>query len=607
MELLKNCKQQHLVKAFLSGFKPRPKLTGSEWSDSYRIVAPGTSPEPGPWSTARVPYLKEPLDMATKRTVEKVVIMAASQIAKSELLLNVMGYYIDQEPSPILMLQPTVEMAEVFSKERIEPTIQASKALLSKIGSLDDEKDETKGTSRKSSNTIRLKKFHGGFLALVGSNSPAGLASRPIRVLLCDEIDRYGQTKEGDPLKLAIQRTTNFANRKIVLVSTPTTTQRADGPTIYSEYELSDKRQFFIKCPYCGHNFVMKWKHVIWRKDNSGKVISDSIKLICPHCLKTLRDKGKIKPSLLESGYWKATANSKIVGFHISSLYSPWVLLENLVTEFVQATSSPDKDGLQEFLNLKLGEPWEEFAEEQQSWEQLYKRCEYYPENGFSNEVLFLTAGVDVQRDRIECSIYGWGVGQQAWLISHTQLFGDPLQDEVWSELDEVLLESNFVTENGKARRLVATFIDSGDGTVTEKVYKYTKQRERYNIVSIKGRGGWEVPFINKPSRAGEVKAMLYVLGVDAGKSIVTNRLAIKDSTQAGYIHFPKGVTGIDEEFFKQLTAETIREQKNTKGYMVRAWHKIRDRNEALDCLVYATAAMKVLNPNFEKLKEKLK
>lgn len=606
MEPLKNCSKTSLIKSFLSGFKPRPKLTGSEWADKYRVIAPGTSPEPGPWLTSRVPYLKEPLDMATKRTVEKVVIMAASQIAKSELLLNVMGYYIDQEPSPILMLQPTVEMAEVFSKERIEPTLQASKALMSKIGSLEEEKEDLRGGSRKSSNTIRLKKFHGGFLALVGSNSPAGLASRPIRVLLCDEIDRYGQTKEGDPLKLAVQRTTNFANRKIVLVSTPTVTDRADGPTVYNEYELSDKRQFFIKCPHCGHAFVMKWEHVRWENDSQGKVISDSVKLLCPHCQGVVRDKGKIRPSILESGEWRATAQSDIVGFHISSLYSPWVVLENLVQEFVLATSNPDKEGLQEFLNLKLGEPWEQFKEEQQSWEQLFKRREYYPENAFSNEVLFLTAGVDVQRDRLECSIYGWGVGQQAWLISHTQILGDPLQDDCWQKLDELLLQGKFITESGKNRRLVAVFIDSGDGTVTERVYKYTKQHERYNFVSIKGKGGWEVPFINKPSRAGEVKALLYVLGVDAGKSIVTSRLAIKNPDQPGYIHFPKGVTTVNEEFFKQLTAETIKEQKNTKGYLVRAWHKIRERNEALDCLVYATAAMKVLNPDFKVLKRKI-
>lgn len=605
MEPLNISKKEILNKSFLEGLKPRPKLTGSAWADKYRIVAPGTSPEPGPWLTSRVPYLKEPLDMATKRSVEKVVIMAASQIAKSELLLNVMGYYIDQEPSSILMLQPTVEMAEVFSKERIEPTILATKALLTKIGTLEEEKDTTKGSSRKSSNTIRMKKFNGGFLALVGSNSPAGLASRPIRVLLCDEIDRYGQTKEGDPLKLAIQRTTNFANRKIVLVSTPTLTERPDGPTIYEEYEKSDKRQFFVPCPHCGHKFVMLWEHVRWDKDKDGKVISDSIKLLCPNCKGEVRNKGKVNPAIIEKGEWRKTADSQIIGFHISSLCSPWVSLESLVEEFKQAMSDPDKKGLQEFLNLKLGEPWEQFKEETQSWENLYKRREYYDEKGFSDEVLFLTSGVDVQRDRIECSIYGWGVGKESWLISHTVLFGDPLQDDVWDDLDELLFKSKFITASGRSRRLVATFIDSGDGVTTEKVYSYTKQRERYNIVSIKGRGGFDVPYVDKATRVGNVKALLYVIGVDAGKSIITGRLAIKNKGP-GYIHFPKGQTSIDEEFFKQLTSEVQKEEKDKKGRVSLVWYKIRERNEALDCLVYATAAMEVLKPDFNVIKERV-
>ena len=294
--------------------KPRPKLTGSEWADQYRFVAPGTSPEPGKWRTIRVPYMREPLDMATSHSVEKVVIMAASQVAKSELLMNVMGYYMDQEPSSIMMVQPTVDTAEAFSKERIDPTIQATPVLKEKmsVASTDE-----KGRSRKSGSTIRMKSFTGGYLAMVGSNSPSGLASRPIRVLLCDEIDRFGSTQEGDPLKLAVQRTQNFTNRKIVFVSTPTTEVRGDGPTIFAEFMKSDQREYKVKCPHCGERFSMSWENVHWDRNADGSLIEDSIRMECPHCKNKVRGNGKPDPYLLESGEWvPKEPDSRIKGYH---------------------------------------------------------------------------------------------------------------------------------------------------------------------------------------------------------------------------------------------------------------------------------------------------
>lgn len=584
------------TEAFLKAFKPRSKLTGSQWADKYRYIAPGTSPEPGEWRTSRVPYLREPMDSMTDRKTEIVVMCCSSQVGKSEALLNVLGYYVDQDPAPQLMLQPTLEAAENFSKERIDPTFRYSPGLNDKL----EEGKDGRGTSRKSSTTIRMKHYAGGYLALVGANSPAGLASRPIRVLLCDEIDRYGSTKEGDPLKLAIQRTTNFHNRKIVMVSTPTIKGASPIETWYSK---SDQREYFIPCPHCGHEHVWKWANVHWEKDDEGNALPMTAFMSCPECGAEIRGAYKPDPTLLSKGRWKATnPDSRIRGYHINSLCSPWVNLYSLVEEFVTATRNRDKAGLMEFINLKLGEAWEETTDSD-IWEHLHKRREYYKDADILPEgVLVLTAGVDVQRDRLECTVYGWGDGKESWGIEHRIIYGAPDLPDTWAQLDAFFAQRRCLS-NGAVLSIACACIDSGDGEYTANVYRYTKARERMRIFSVKGRGGVGVPFINAPTKGNSEGAMLFSLGVDSGKSLVMGRLKIEDEG-AGYVHYPRQAEkGFNENFFQQLTAETF-EQKFEKGVIKSSWKKIRERNEALDCFVYATAALEILNPNFEYLEQ---
>lgn len=583
------------TEAFLSAFKPRSKLTGSEWADKYRYVAPGTTPEPGEWRTSRVPYLREPMDAATDRHTEIVVLCCSSQVGKSEALLNVMGYYIDQDPAPQLMLQPTLEAAENFSKERIDPTFRYSPGLVNKL----EEGKEGRGTSRKSSTTIRMKHYAGGYLALVGANSPAGLASRPIRVLLCDEIDRYSATKEGDPLKLALQRTTNFHNRKIMMVSTPTI--KGASP-IESWYLRSDQRLYYVPCPHCGHEHVLTWANVKWDKDEQGNVLPLTARMVCPKCGEVVRGAYKPDMTMLTAGRWKATnKESRIKGYHINSLYSPWVDLYKLVEEFTEATKNRDKAGLMEFINLKLGEPWEE-SNEEDIWEHLHRRREYYHGDNLPDGVLVLTAGVDVQRDRLECTIYGWGIGRECWGIEHRMIWGAPDDPTTWQQLD-AFLQQHRALDNGAVLPVSCVCVDSGDGAFTANVYRYTKARERARIFSVKGRGGANVPFINPPTKNNTENATLFNLGVDAGKSIVMGRLKIEDEG-AGYVHYTRQAErGFNENFFQQLTAE-VYEQKFEKGVIKTGWKKIRERNEALDCFVYATAALELINPNFEYLAE---
>ncbi len=581
-------------RAFAQAFTPRPNLTGSEWADKFRYIAPGTSPEPGQWRTSRVPYLKEPMDVATDHKTEIVVMMCSSQVGKSELLLNTLSYYVDQDPAPQLMLQPTLGMAQSFSKERVDPTFRWSPALADKMVK---PVDENRGTSRKSGATILMRSYPGGYLALVGANSPSGLSSRPIRVLLADEVDRYGTTKEGDPLKLAIQRTTNFHNRKIVMVSTPTITGLSD---IEAWFSRSDQRRFMIPCPECGTCESWTWPLVRWDRDDEGNVDTRTARIECPHCGAVIRGNGKPDPLLISRGFWEATKESSdgIVGFHMNSLISPWVNLDSLVAEFVNANEARDKKGMQEFINLKLGEPWDDNSTTEDVGVMVHRRREYY-KTDIPDGAVLLTAGVDVQRDRIEATIMGWGTGSESWVIRHVILQGDPLGLDVWADLDKILLAPYEHPTLGQMQ-IMCSCIDSSDGVTTEAVYRYTKPRQAHRVFAIKGRGGFDIPFVTKPAMVGRYKAYLYTLGVDSGKIVVQSRLALQDEGP-GYVHVPRDAErGCDEEYCLQLGAERLK-QKFEKGRLTRRWHKVRTRNEALDCMVYATAALQILGVNMDE------
>ena len=506
----------HWLNEFLKFCRPVSRLTGSEWADAKRFISLGTTAEPGPWRTYRTPYLQEPMDAATDKQTEKIVLMFASQVGKSELLLNVLGYYADQEPSPQLMLQPTVEMAQAFSKERIAPMFRDSPGLAGKL----IEGKEGRGTEKKSSTTILMKHYSGGFLALVGANSPAGLASRPIRILLADEVDRYPESagKEGDPLKLAVQRTQNFGNRKLLMVSTPTVVGYSK---IHREFLAGDQREFVVQCPECKAYNELKWENVHWESDDKGNVIESSVGLFCPNCGAKIRGPRKINPDILQSGRWEVrNPQGRFRSYHINALNSPWVNLVDLVKDWVEINHRKDKAGLMEFINLKLGEPWEQFEADADKWEYLLRRREYYPETGvLPDGVLLLTAGVDVQHDRLECTVYGWGRARECWGIHHYIIPGSPDTPEPWRQLDGILTMQQPLSF-GTRITVACTFVDSGDGTYSKEVYEYTKARERFRVFSIKGRGGAGVPYIGVPSRQNIVGATLFSLGVDSGKHL---------------------------------------------------------------------------------------
>lgn len=581
-------------RAFMRHCKPRSTMTGSQWADTFRYIAPGTSPEPGEWRTSRVPYLREPQDCVTDKATETVVMMCSSQIGKSEFLLNVAGYYADQEPSPQLMLMPTVEACEAFSKERLEPTFQYSPGLR---GKLEDGKDG-RGTAKKSSTTIRMKHYPGGYIAMVGANSPAGLASRPIRILLGDEVDRYGVTKEGDPLKLAIQRTTNFHNRKICLVSTPTT---KEASKIYEWFLKSDQRYFHVRCKDCGGMQKLVWGQVRWDKDEAGAAVPESARYHCVHCDEVMRGAGKPSQEMLEAGVWiKENPGSKIAGFHINSLYSPWVDLSSLVAEFVEATKKRDRKGLMEFINLKLGEPWEDVANDY-DYELLHRTRREYYKGEVPDKVLLLTIGGDTQDHYIAAECVGWGLGKERWGIEYKIFYGDTSQDDVWLQFDE-WRQRVWTRADGVQMRAVATFVDSG-GTRTDKVYEFCSKRERQHVWAIKGASDINAPMIAKPARNNRWGAPRIDLGVGALKSETMHAVGL-EAEGPKYCHFNRAEgAGYDVDYFKGLLSERLDYKfDKEKGKSVMSWKKIYERNEPLDVRNYATAAMEMLNPDFDAL-----
>lgn len=511
--------------------------------------------------------------------VEAVVVMSSAQIGKTEIINNVIGYYIHLDPSPILLLQPTLEMAEAWSKDRFAPMLRDTKVLQGLV------KDPR---SRDSGNTLLHKRFTGGHITMAGANSPASLASRPIRLVLCDEVDRYPASAgtEGDPVSLAKKRTTTFWNRKLLLTSTPTI---KGASRIESAFEQSDQRRFYVPCPHCGESQTLKWLQVKWESGEDGHK-PETACYICEHngCIITDGDKQK----MLKHGKWVAEAAfTGIAGFHINELYSPWVSFAQMVTEFLRAKKLPET--LKTWVNTSLGETWEEAGEVIEA-DFLLKRKESWGTEA-PEPVLLVTAGVDVQGDRLEIEVKGWGIGEESWSLDYRIFYGDPAQAMVWQELDRFLLKP-IKSQLGIMLSIACTCIDSG-GHHTQAVYQFCAGREVRGVFAIKGINQTAKPLVGRPSKNNRYKMRLYPIGTDTAKEVIFSRLKITE-LGAGYYHFP---LERDKEYFLQLTAEKQITSFN-KGVAKREWIKIRARNEVLDCNVYALAALKLLNPDFELL-----
>lgn len=524
--------------------------------------------------------------------IHTVVVMCCSQVGKTEALLNGIGYFIDQDPAPILVIEPTLQMGEALSKDRVAPMVRDTPALAGKVRAV---------RSKDSDNTLLHKGFPGGHLTICGANSAASLAMRPIRVIFADEVDRYPVSAgtEGDPLKLASKRSATFHNRLTVMVSSPTV---KGASRIEQAFNQSDQRRFYCPCPHCGTYQPLLWRNLKWGKNADGHGW-DGLDpwLECESCAGAIPEQAR--PAMLRAGVWTAEAFAAgVAGFHLSELYSPWVRWREMVAGHYEAIG--DTELRRVFVNTCLGETFEEIGEGIEPG-RLIDRREKYAAPVPAGAVV-LTAGVDVQDDRLEVQVRAWGPGEESWRVTYRVLYGDPAQPEVWNALDDVILSGQFVHETGNRLSVSATAIDSG-GHHTKAVYAYVQTRAARRVFATIGRAGFGRPMVSAPSRRKMGRDRrpvdLFIVGVDEIKSLEQSRLRRQDHGP-GYCHFPE-TDEFSTEYFAQLTAEDLHTTFHM-GVAKRVWKKKRTRNEALDCSVLDYAALVLLKPNFAALGRRL-
>lgn len=581
-----------LVGGFFDAFRVPTRLTVTEWADQFRILPSKGAASPGRYRSSRTPYMREPMDaLSVSSPVEEVVLMAAAQTGKSESGNNWAGYVIDNAPGPMMLVQPTVDNAKRYSKQRISPMILETPSLAAKV--IDNK-------SREGGNTILEKEFPGGIMIMGGANSAAGLRSTPVRYLFADEISNWPESVdgEGDPLELAEARTTTFGRkRKIFKCSTPGIKHVC---RIESEYLKTDQRKYHVPCPHCGHKHVLQWSGFIIPKDDAGKYRPSEAYMACPECGGVMEEFHKT--DMLTGGEWRATAPENAdptrVGYHISALYSPvgWKSWAKIARQWLESQGNPQK--LQAFVNNVLAETWEVKGDKVSDHE-IARRAEAYGTDPLPDGVVLLTAGTDVQADRLCSEIVGWGAGEETWSIEYIETYGNPDLDDVWALHDANVLNRVYRRADGVQLRVARCCVDTG-GSSTAAVYQAVRARLATGVLlGIKGIGGEAKPILGSPTHSNLGKIPLFPVGTFAAKDLVMGRLKL-DTPGPGYCHFPDRYR---PEFFKGLTAEEVR-IKYSKGFPVREWFKVYERNEPLDCRVYATAAFASLNVRIDELVE---
>lgn len=599
------------IKAAINNFKPPEQITVKEWADKYRRLSPENSAEPGRWRTDRTPYLEEIMDAFTDPKIRRISVVASSQVGKTEMEMNMLGYAIDIDPGPIMWVTPTQDNAEDFSKRRIAPMIRDTRPLKMKI-------EPSKSRSRD--NTVLKKKYPGGMLTMTGSNSPANLASTPCRYVFGDELDRWTKDAggEGDPWALLEARTTTFFNHKMVQVSTPTTKGTS---TIETAFLVGTQEYWSAQCPHCGqYNFVkfdnIHFEHEVTIVGGKKQYDIKKINFCCPDCgcLSTEKEIKKADHKWIAKN--PDAYKNGVRSFWINAFSSPWMSWHKIVLKFLEADGDPEK--LKTVFNTLLGELWEDRGE-MLTEEQMLKNREYYKAE-LPDGVLCLTCGVDTQDNRLEYEVVGHGFFGEEWGIEKGFILGKPDVEDtpelqsVWTRLDGVI-GREWHYEDGKKLKISLTFVDSG-GHYTQDVYEQCAKRINKRVFAIKGKGGEGIPYISPPSKVKIVKedqrgrkvvvgwAWLYNIGVDSGKEKIMSSIKVQEPG-ARYYHFPKQEEkGYDSNYFKGLLSEKMT-YKNGKWQ----WIKLpgHDRNEPLDIRNYANAAFRILNPDLEKIAKMLK
>jgi phage terminase large subunit GpA-like protein len=586
--------------AFQDGLRPEVTGSVSDWAEAHRVLSGIGCPEPGPWRTSRTPYLREPMNcLSASSRVRRVVLMFGSQLGKTEVGLNWLGYIIHWRPAPTLLAQPTIEMAKRLNRQRLEPFIRETPVIAERI---------PPPRARDSGNTAFLKLFPGGLFVLTGANSASAGQSMPAANLFADEVSSYPleMDDKGDPLENFEARTANFRNGKTLITSTP---GEAEACRVTKEFESrSDRRRYHVPCPACEARQHLVWSQFKWERPDADVLYE------CTHCGERFEERHKAR--FLPEGLWvpSAQGDGMTAGFHLPGWYAPlgWISWGEIRDQFVRAQT--DRILLKGWVNKRAAEAWRDAIENQFNAEGLAKRRQDadtgngYPVGSVPDGVLLVTAGVDVQGgggslgERLVVTLWGWGIGEEGWHLGHFEIHGDPQADEVWQQLDRIS-ETRWKRDDGIELVIAQGAIDDG-GHATHKVREYCRTRQKWVPVkgsSQKGKAiigkGTAVDINRKNQTVQKRSVLLYPIGTDTSIAHLQGRLR-NETPGPGYLHFGEASS---DQFLEELFPWK-RKPKLVKGFTQYEWIlPAGEHDEGGDCTRYAYAALQLLSRRYNR------
>lgn len=597
------------VRRAAANLVPPPDMLPSVWAEKNVRIPVGNA-KPGPIRFDNAPYQRGMLDAVKEPGIRRIDYMTGAQLGKTTIQQCITGYFIEHEPRSQIFVQPTQGDVQTFQETKLRPMLDANPSISSKMA---------KARGREGVNNSRIISYVGGWLMFSWAGSPRTLRGRSAPITQADEVDGMEALPEGDPVELLAQRAATFGD---LALSTRSSTPTIKGASrIETGFLEGDQRRYYVACPHCDHAQYMKWENVTWRgrqssgiddaeEDKDGKHEPDTAQYACEGCGACWDDGERIAAirNAERHGHgWKAAKPFKgHASFHAPEMLSTFRRMRDIVQSYLDKLAVDD---LQSFVNVSLAETYEEKGEKADPTGLMELAETYRAEVPMGG--LYLTAGIDQQIDRLEIEIVAWGVAEESWSVAYHVLWGDPIQGDVFEDLEDILA-GTYQHESGAVLPISAVCFDTGGNSgMTQAAYDWLKGKTGRRIFGIKGVPGWGRPVVEKPQRKQSGKSArkidLFLVGVDEAKLIVMRRLAntinAKQPGGPGYCHTPKDR---DEEWYQQLTAEKL-VTRYVKGQAVREWRKPdRARNEGLDCRVYAYAALKIMNPSFKRLATRL-